>query len=57
MAYYGGVKELHVSTTDTAIAVAIAIGGMILALVIAVLISIIINYVHDHRSGIRGGHL
>lgn len=57
MAYYGGVKDLHVSTTDTAIAVAIAIGGMILVLVIAVLISIIINYVHDHRSGIRGGHL
>ena len=49
MAYYGGVKELHVSTTDTAIAVAIALGGMILVLGISMLIVILIDYVHDHR--------
>lgn len=53
MAYYGGVKELHVSTTDTAIAVAIAIGGMILVLGLAWIITMIIDKYNESGDSDR----
>lgn len=52
MAYYGGVREICVDPTDTAIAIAIAMGGMLLVLGIALLITIIIDK-YDNRNRLR----
>lgn len=50
MAYYGGVREICVDPTDTAIAVAIAMGGMLLVLGIAVLITIILEKIKKYEK-------
>lgn len=52
MAYYGGVREICVDPTDTAIAVAISIGGMILVLGLAWIITMIIDK-YDNSNRFR----